>query len=171
MNGPPSTNPPSGQGSPPALNTAPGAKAHHAEGDWNLPARTGIGTAKEATATRAGTWIDVVGGEVGGIIVADSEDDSPRETDQLVESLPLDLAKLDRAIQHYLDQIDGVGGILADLLAGDGPQPWLIGATVTCAAAVIARRCARRRRSEPILAAGGEGLSSSWLIGLSSEDS
>jgi hypothetical protein len=109
--------------------------------------------------------------DAGGITDGVTAEDSPREGDQLAKSLPLDPAKLDRAIQHYLDQIDGVGGILADLLAGDGLHPWLMGAAVTCVAVVVARRYARRRRSEPVLTLCGEVGSSSWIIGLSSEDS
>ena len=109
--------------------------------------------------------------DVGGIIDRIMAGDSPRESDQLAESLPLDLAKLDQAIQHYLDQIDGVSDILADLMAGDGPHPWLMGAAVTCVAVVVARRYARRRRSEPVLTLCGEEGPSSWIIGLSSSDS
>lgn len=109
--------------------------------------------------------------DAGGIIDRIMAGDSPRESDQLAESLPLDLAKLDRAIQLYLDQIDGVSGILADLMAGDGPHPWLMGAAVTCVAVVVARRYARRRRSEPVLTLCGEEGPSSWIIGLSSSDS
>ena len=46
-----------------------------------------------------------------------------------------------------------------------------MGAAVTCVAVVVARRYARRSRSEPVLTLCGEEGPSSWIIGLSSSDS
>ena len=93
-----------------------------------------------------------------------AETGSPQETDVLAESLPFDPVVLDRAIEHYLDQIDALGNTLADLLGSDGAWPWLAGAVAASAAGAVAYRWARRPRSEPIALVDGEGTISSWFL-------
>ncbi len=93
-----------------------------------------------------------------------AETGSPQETDVLAESLPFDPVVLDRAIEHFLDQIDASGNTLADLLRSDGAWPWLAGAVAASAAGAVAYRWARRPRSEPVALVDGEGTISSWFL-------
>ena len=110
----PEASPPA-QGPLPSTKNAPNPMALHPD-DYRIPpTRADLGRVVEATMEPPG---DSAVEDVGGIIDRIMAGDSPRESDQLAESLPLDLAKLDQAIQHYLDQIDGVSDILADLMAG-----------------------------------------------------
>jgi hypothetical protein len=100
------------------------------------------------------------------------ETDSPQETDALAESLPFDPAVLDRAIEHYLNQIDDLGNTLADLLRSDGMWPWLAGAVAASAAAgAVAYQRARKHQYEPITLVDGEGTISSWFLESTSNES
>jgi len=98
------------------------------------------------------------------------EDDqgSPLEADRLVESLSFDPVMLDRAIAQYLDRIDDLGDVLADVLRTDRLSPWLQGTALATAACVVARRW-YRKRSDSSLGVDGEEVSPSWLLGLTSE--
>jgi hypothetical protein len=93
-----------------------------------------------------------------------AETGSPQETDVLAESLPFDPAVLDRAIEHYLNQIDDLGNTLADLLRSDGMWPWLAGAVAASAAGAVAYQRARKHQSEPIALVDSEGRISSWFL-------
>ena len=93
-----------------------------------------------------------------------AETDSSQETDVLAESLPFDPVVLDRAIEHYLNQIDALGNTLADLLRSDGAWPWLAGAVAASAAGAVAYQRARKHQSEPIALVDGEGTISSWFL-------
>ena len=85
----------------------------------------------------------------------------------LAELLPIDLIALDRAIEHCLDQMDAMGDTLTDLLASDGPWPWLAGAAVASAAGSVASWWGRRSRFNPVTLVNGEGTISSFLESLS----
>lgn len=93
--------------------------------------------------------------------------DGAREIDQLADLLSINLAAVDQAIQHYLDQVDGLGGMLSDLLTGDGATPWLMGAAVL-SGCMVARRVSRGGRDEPRVCVGGDGTTSSWYPDLTS---
>jgi hypothetical protein len=98
------------------------------------------------------------------------DEDSPLEADRLAESLPFDPAMLDRAIAQYLDQIDDLGGVLADLMRSDRVLPWLEGAALAAAASIVARRW-DGKPSDSSSGEEGEGVTPSWLFGLGPEES
>jgi hypothetical protein len=122
------------------------------------------------------------GGDAGGIggltrALADAlnrmfgrDEDSPLEADRLAEALPFDPAKLDRAIAQYLDQIDDLGGVLADLMRSDRVLPWLEGAALAAAASIVARRW-NRKPSDSSSGEEGEEVTPSWFFGLGPEES
>jgi hypothetical protein len=93
-----------------------------------------------------------------------AETGSSQETDVLAELLPFDPVVLDRAIEHYLNQIDDLGNSLTDLLRSDGVWPWLAGAVAASAAGAVAYQRARKHRSEPVALVDDEGMISSWFI-------
>ena len=97
------------------------------------------------------------------------ETGSSQETDALAESLPFDPVVLDRAIEHYLNQIDSLGNTLADLLKSDGAWLWLAGTAAASAAAAVVYRRARRSRSELAALVDGEEAISSWFLESTSE--
>ena len=95
-------------------------------------------------------------------------DNAPQATaGVLADLLPIDLIALDRAIEHCLDQMDAMGETLTDLLASDGPWPWLAGAAVASAAGAVASWWGRRSRFNPVTLVNGEGTISSFLESLS----
>jgi hypothetical protein len=100
----------------------------------------------------------------------DQDGGSPLEADQLAESLPFDPETLDQAIAQYLDQIDEVGGVLAELLGSDRLLPWLEGAALASAASIVARRW-HRRPSDSSPSEDGEEATPSWFFGLGPEES
>jgi hypothetical protein len=73
----------------------------------------------------------------------DQVDDSPYEVDLLASTLPQDAA----SIEQYLDQADGLGGILIDLLTSERLRPWLQGAALAAVGCVVARRLRRKEES------------------------
>lgn len=91
-----------------------------------------------------------------------------REIQQLAELLPINLAAVDRAIQHYLESVDELGGVLTDLLAGDGATPWLMG-VVVLSGCLLARRVSRSTKHEPLLS-GADGSVSFWQWDLTSNE-
>jgi hypothetical protein len=82
----------------------------------------------------------------------------PTGVEPLAESLPLDLAAIDRALVQFLDEVEEAGGAAADLLFGDGIGPWLIGAAFATTACVLARRSSRKARPDPALVFDGEAV-------------
>jgi hypothetical protein len=82
----------------------------------------------------------------------------------LAESLPIDLAVLDRAIADCLGEIDTIGENLADLLGSEGVWPWVAGTLAVTAAGALLRRWERRSRFHPMAIATGEGPPSSWFL-------
>ena len=92
-------------------------------------------------------------------------DDSPQEADDLLaEWLPIDLKALDRAIEHYLGQIDAMGDTLADLLGSDRVWIGLAGAMIASATGAMAYRWERRSRSSPVSLVNGEGTITPWFL-------
>jgi hypothetical protein len=85
----------------------------------------------------------------------------------LAESLPIDLAALDRALDHCLGQLDAVGDTLADLLKSDGAWPWLAAAVVASTAGAVALAWRRRDRFGPL--AVGEGTFSPGFLDSNSD--
>ena len=81
---------------------------------------------------------------------------TPHGSDLLAEHPSGDASLLDEALRQYLEQAGDMGGSVVDLMAADGLRPWLVGAALATAAAIVARRQARGTR--PALAlAGVEG--------------
>jgi len=99
----------------------------------------------------------------------EKDENSPLEADRLAEFLPFDPAKLDQAIAQYLDQIDDLGGVLADLMRSDRLLHWLEGTALIAAASIVARRW-KRDPSESSSEEDGEGISPIWLLGLRPEE-
>jgi hypothetical protein len=90
--------------------------------------------------------------------------DPPRADGVLAESLPIDLAALDQAIEHCLGRIDAVGERLSELLASEGVWPWLAGTVIVAAAGAVAQSWVRRSRFDPLARAGGERSMSTWFL-------
>jgi hypothetical protein len=97
-------------------------------------------------------------------------ENSPQEVDRLAESLPFDPAKLDQAIEHYLNQVGDLGGALADLLISKHLLPWLQGAALATTACVVAHHVNRKTKPTTLQGAGGGDTISSWLLELRSEE-
>jgi hypothetical protein len=100
---------------------------------------------------------------------SDSGDVETRATDRgqesdavLAESLPIDLAALNRALDHSLGQLDAIGDTVAGLLTSDGAWPWLAAAVVVSTASVVAVAWRRRDRFGPL--AVDEGTFSPWFL-------
>jgi hypothetical protein len=74
-------------------------------------------------------------------------DDSPYEVDLLAGNLPLDTTRMEQALEQYLDELDGLGGILTDLLASERLRPWLHGAALAAVGALVAHRSRRKGKS------------------------
>jgi hypothetical protein len=81
----------------------------------------------------------------------------------LAEALPIDLSALDRALDHYLGQIDAMGETLEDLLASDGLWPWLAGAVITSTAGALACFWQQKTRYRPFSLSNGDGAGSGWF--------
>jgi hypothetical protein len=69
--------------------------------------------------------------------------------DQLAETLPAEMERVEQSLQVFLDQLDEIGGIAGDLLAADGIRTWLTGAAFVAVAGVLAHQVSRRRRTTP----------------------
>ena len=107
------------------------------------------------------------GARRGGSPEASAETPAPAEQDtlgRLSESLPIDLAALDRAFEHCLGQIDAMGETLADLLDSDGAWPWLMAGVVATTAGTVAFLRSRKDRFDPLALATGDGTTSSWFL-------
>jgi hypothetical protein len=91
-------------------------------------------------------------------------EDSPHEVDVLAESLPLDRTAMEQAIEQYLDQVDGLGGILADLLTSEHLRPWLHGAALVALSAVLAHRLRRKAKSNARDSVARYEPGSPWLL-------
>jgi hypothetical protein len=107
-------------------------------------------------------------GRSGGGGEAASRREEAREIQQLAELLPINLAAVDRAIQHYLESVDGLGGVLSDLLTSDGASPWLMGIVVV-SGCLLARRVSRDTKHEPLLSSA-DGSVSFWQWDLTSNE-
>jgi hypothetical protein len=91
-------------------------------------------------------------------------EDSPHEADVLAESIPLDRTAMEQAIEQYLDQVDGLGGILADLLTSEHLRPWLHGAALVAVGTVLAHRLRRKAKSDARESPGRYQPGSPWLL-------
>jgi hypothetical protein len=97
-------------------------------------------------------------------------EDSPQEVDLLAETLPFDPAKWEQAIEQYLDRIDGLGGILTDLMTSPRLQPWLHGAALAAVGSVLAHRLRRKAKSAVRGGTGGIEPEGPWLLDLHPEE-
>jgi hypothetical protein len=75
-----------------------------------------------------------------------------------------------QAIEQYLDQADGLGGILADLLTSERLRPWLHGAALVAVGSVLTHRLRRKAKSDARDSAGKYEPESSWLLDLNLEE-
>jgi hypothetical protein len=91
-------------------------------------------------------------------------EDSPHDVDLLAESLPLDAASMEQALEHYLDEVDGLGGILTDLLTSERLRPWLHGAALVTVGSVLAQRLRRKAKSDTHDCAGRYEPESPWPL-------
>jgi hypothetical protein len=98
-------------------------------------------------------------------------EDVPQEVDLLAENLPCDTAGSEQAVEQYLDQVDGLGGILTDLLTSERLRPWLHGAALAAVGAVVAHRMRRKAKSDVHNGAGKrDEPESPWLFDLHSAE-
>jgi hypothetical protein len=97
-------------------------------------------------------------------------EDSPQEVDLLAENLPADATGLEQAVEQYLDQADGLGGILVDLLTSERLRPWLHGAALAAVSTVVAHRMRRKTKSKLHDEAGGDEPESPWFLDLHPEE-
>jgi hypothetical protein len=91
-------------------------------------------------------------------------EDSPHDVDLLAENLPLEGASMEHAIEHYLDEVDGLGGILTDLLTSERLRPWLHGAALAAVGSVLAHRLRRKAKSDAREDAGRYEPESPWSL-------
>jgi hypothetical protein len=91
-------------------------------------------------------------------------EDSPRELDQLAENLPLDTSSMGQAVEQYLDEVDGLAGILTDLLTSERLRPWLHGAALVAVGCVLAHRLRRKAKSDARDNAGRDEPECPWLL-------
>jgi hypothetical protein len=91
-------------------------------------------------------------------------DDSPYEVDQLADTLPQDATCIEQAIEQYLHQADGLGGILMDLLTSERLRTLLHGAALAAVGCVVARRLRRKGQSDAHDCAGTYDPESPLLV-------
>jgi hypothetical protein len=91
-------------------------------------------------------------------------DDSPYEVDLLASTLSQDTTCVEQAIEQCLDRVDGLGGILIDLLTSERLRPWLHGAALAAVGCVVARRLRRKGKSDAHEGAGTYDPESPLLV-------
>jgi hypothetical protein len=91
-------------------------------------------------------------------------DDAPYEVDLLAMNLPQNMTCMEQAIEQYLDQVDGLGGILTDLLTSERLRPWLHGAALAAVGCVVAHRLRRKGKSDAHDCAGRYDPESPLLV-------
>jgi len=89
----------------------------------------------------------------------------PTISGALSESLGMNTALIDRALQGLLEEILGLDDSAARALGDEAMPLWLMGAGLAVAATIYARRRARSSRSAGL--AGVRGPASNWIAGLS----
>jgi hypothetical protein len=97
-------------------------------------------------------------------------EDTPYEVDRLAENLPLDPSSMGQVIAQYLDEVDGLAGILTDLLTSARLRPWLHGAALVALGSVLAHRLRRKAQSDARASSGREEPGSPWLLDLHLEE-
>jgi hypothetical protein len=155
-----------------AISAAPGAGI--ASHDPLMPV-TGWAWTEAPAAVADGSWA-AVPAAADSLAAADGSASSSSEgpgaeaepmplgLDRIAESLSGNLAALDAALGQYLDRVDDLGDIAADMVAGARPVAWMMGAAVAVGAGVAIHRLARRRRRWATESIAAEALNP-WALG------